>query len=329
MNAIRSPGLVSIIVASYNHAGYLERRMESLIAQTYQNIEIFVIDDCSTDNSVNILRKYENHPKISLIDRNMNGGWVAVSNQGIELSSGEFIIFANCDDACEPRMIERLVASMSMLPMVGIAFCRSLMVSEADQVLGEDIDIQEENFRARCSTDTVIGGAEMARFLLRGCVIPNLSAALFRAECFMNCGMLSPDYRACSDWDIFFRIVRRYDVFYVAEPLNLFRQHATTIRSTMKDRATFDEYFRVLLGSAKEIDLTITELCISRMYVMALWAVHLIGPSFRGITNFPYHFRRIVAIDPWALAFFVPGIMIRMASVARKLALRFKRIFLR
>ena len=103
------PDLVSIVVASYNHAAHLERRLESLISQTYHNIEILIIDDCSPDNSVEVLRQYEPHPKVKLVVRETNAGWVTVFNQGIEMSSGEFILFANCDDDCDPCLIENLV----------------------------------------------------------------------------------------------------------------------------------------------------------------------------------------------------------------------------
>ena len=78
-------GLVSVIVASYNHREYLKERMDSLINQTYQNLEILVIDDCSTDGSLEVLRGYESHPKVKLIIREINGGWVNVSNQGVDI----------------------------------------------------------------------------------------------------------------------------------------------------------------------------------------------------------------------------------------------------
>lgn len=318
MSGTVKPGLVSIVVASYNHAEFLAQRMDSLINQTYQEIEILVIDDCSPDNSVEVLRRYESHPKVRLILREKNGGWVTVSNQGIELSSGEFVIFANCDDACEPRMIERLVGAMSSNPSAGISFCRSYLVDKDDQVIGEDIDIQESRFRARCEQDTLIPGAEMGRFLLHACVIPNLSAALFRRECFDKVGDLSSEYRACSDWDLFFRVANKYDVAYVAESLNMFRQHDTTIRSVMKERATYEEYFRVLLGHMKSLELTLFERARFRMRVMSLWAVHLVSPSMGGLSNFPYHLSRVIALDPWALLFLVPSLFVRSSTVLGK-----------
>lgn len=318
MSAAAKPGLVSVVVASYNHAEFLVQRMESLINQSYQNIEILVIEDCSPDNSLEVLHKYESHPKVRLIVREKNGGWVTVSNQGVEMAVGEFVLFANCDDDCDPRMIERLVDAMKSNPSAGIAFCRSLLVDERGHVLGDDFVIRERSFRDRCASDTLITGVEMSRFLLHSCVIPNLSAALIRKECFSTAGMLSPDYRACSDWDLFFRIAARYDVAYVAEPLNKFRQHGTTIRSVTKARVTYEEFFRLLLGQIRSLDLTFFERCRFRTHVMYLWGTHLFSQPLAGLRNFPYHLKRILQLDPPALIFFVPGLLSGVFKVAGK-----------
>ena len=312
-------GLVSLVVASYNHAGFLARRMDSLVGQTYQDIEILVIDDCSPDNSVEILRRYEAHPKVRLVIREKNGGWVTVSNQGVDMSSGEFVLFANCDDDCDPRMVERLVNALQCNPSAGLAFCRSLMVDEDDQVLGDDFSIREPDFKRRCADDVMLSKAEASRFLLHSCVIPNLSAALFRRECFSEIGYLSSDYRVCCDWDLFFRIAARYDIAYVAEPLNRFRQHSATIRSVTKDRVVFEEYFRLLLGQIRILDLSFVERMKYRTHVMYLWAVHLLSPSLNGILNLPYHLGRIFRLDPPALLFVLPGGLLRVGEVAAKL----------
>jgi glycosyltransferase involved in cell wall biosynthesis len=313
------PGLVSVVVASYNHARFLARRMDSLISQTYQDLEIIVIDDCSPDNSVEILRRYTDHPRVRLIVREHNGGWVAVSNQGVELATGEFVIFANCDDACDVRMIERLVAALRTNPSAGIAFCRSRLVDASDRVLGDDREIQQPRFQARCATDTLVTGTEMSQLLLYGCVISNLSAALFRKACLVESGNLTSDYRACSDWDLFFRIARRFDIAYVAEPLNLFRQHETTIRSRMKERETYQEYFRVLLSHAATLKLSASERARFRTHVMFLWAVHLLSPSLRGLMDLPYHLWLLLRLDPLSLAFLPVGVALRCGNVGRKL----------
>ncbi|MDO8344179.1 MAG: glycosyltransferase [Cellvibrio sp.] len=322
-----TPGLVSIVVANYNHAAYLARRMESLIAQTYQNIEIFVIDDCSPDNSLEILCKYQSNPKVTLVVREVNGGWIAVSNQGLEMSSGEFVIFANCDDDCDPRMIERLVDGMRSNPSAGISYCRSLLIDENNNVLGDDYSIRERAFRQRCASNVLLGKMEMGRFLLYSCVIPNLSAALIRRECLAAVGNFSSEYKVCSDWELFFRISTDFDVFYISESLNKFREHKTTIRSSTKDRVIYEEIFRLLLVQLRALKLTLMERARFRTRVMYLWALHLIPPSFNGLDNFRFHLKSIIQHDPIAL-FYVPiAFALRFVELLIKLPVRlFKKI---
>ncbi len=78
-----SDNLVSLVVTSYNHAEFLPQRMESLMAQTYPNTEIIVVDDGSTDSSREYLLKYKDHPKVRLFFPDMNKGFVYASNYGV------------------------------------------------------------------------------------------------------------------------------------------------------------------------------------------------------------------------------------------------------
>jgi GT2 family glycosyltransferase len=316
--AVQRQGQVSLVVASYNHAGFLSRRMDSLVGQTYSDVDILVIDDESPDNSVEVLRGYESHARVRLLLREENGGWVAVSNQGIDMTSGEYVLLANCDDDCDPRMVERMVDALQRHPSAGIAFCRSLMVDEQDRILGDDFTIRETRFRERCAQDTLLTGREASRFLLHSCVIPNLSAALFRRECFDQVGKLSAAYRVCCDWDLFFRVAARYDIAYVAEPLNRFRQHRKTIRSTTKEKVVYEEYFRLLLGEIRRLDLSPGELARFRTHVMYLWTVHLFSRSLNGFSNLPYHLVRVLSLDPLALLFFIPAFFVRAGELAEK-----------
>jgi glycosyltransferase involved in cell wall biosynthesis len=305
-------GLVSVVVASYNHARYLQRRMDSLFGQTYPDIEILVIDDCSPDDSVAVLQAYARHPRVQLIMRASNGGWVTVSNQGIEQSRGEYVLFANCDDDCEPQMIERLVAALAEQPAIGLAFCRSVMIDEDSTPIGDDFSVREPAFRARCERDCILTREEMRRFLMHSCVIPNLSAALIRRSCFDRVGVLSHDYRACSDWDLFFRIADHFDFAYIAAPLNLFRQHGRTIRSATKGRITYDEFFRVLLSQMGHTGFSAAERRGFRLHTMYLWAIELLRPSTSGWLNLPHHVRLIAALDARSLLYILPALMWRV-----------------
>jgi glycosyltransferase involved in cell wall biosynthesis len=316
------PGLVTVVVASYNHARYLTRRMDSLLAQTYRQLEIIVIDDRSPDNSVEILRKYESDPRVKVIVREQNGGWVAVSNQGAQLARGEFLLFGNCDDACEPQLIERLVDALGKHSSAAIAFSRSLFTDEEDRVIGDDFPTRPPTFRRMCRQDVLIPGPRMGRFLLDSCTIPNLSAALFRRRDYLDVGMLSPNYRVCSDWDLYFRMAARRDVAYIAAPLNHFRQHETTIRSVTKERVVDDEILTLLLREIRALDLSFLERCRYRTHAMYLWALHIIAPSWSGLRNFPYLAKRVFKVDPPALLFLLPGLAKRTIGVFGKVLSR-------
>lgn len=292
--------------------------MESLLAQSYRNLEILIVDDCSTDDSVEILRKYEDHPAVKLVLRQQNAGVVAVMNQGIELCSGEFVIFAQCDDDCDEQMIEQLVGALQAHASAGAAFCRSLLVDENDAVLGDDFRIREQSFRERCRADTLLSGAEMGRFLMYSCVMPNMSAVLFRKACFAEIGPISVSYRVCCDWELYFRLVKRFDVAYVAAPLNRFRQHETTVRSVTKERVVLGEYIRLLLGQMRMPALTILDRVRFRTRVMSLWAGVLLSRSKSGLPSFPHHLGLVVRQDPLALLFLGPALILRAVELLQR-----------
>lgn len=99
--------LVSIIVPTYNVEKYIKECMDSLLAQTYENTEIIVFDDGSTDNTVSVMKRYAD--SIKLIENETNKGQGARRNQGLEIASGKYIYFMDADDWLEKEAISELV----------------------------------------------------------------------------------------------------------------------------------------------------------------------------------------------------------------------------
>jgi hypothetical protein len=116
-------------------------------------------------------------------------------------------------------------------------------------------------------------------------------------------------------------VVEHYDVAYIAEPLNKFRQHKAAICSVAKERETCEEYFRVLLDRIMVLDLSFIERCRFRTRVMFIWAVHLLSPSCSGLKNFFYHIGFVIRHDPLAIFFLGPALILRVAQVFRKVVL--------
>jgi len=99
---------VSVIVPNYNHAPYLRQRIESILNQTYQDFEVILLDDCSTDNSRDILNNYRNQSKVSHCIFNAVNGKSAFQQwqKGVQLAKGEYIWIAESDDWAEPEFLE-------------------------------------------------------------------------------------------------------------------------------------------------------------------------------------------------------------------------------
>lgn len=105
--------LISIIIPIYNAEEYIEKCLNSLVLQTYANIEILCTDDCSTDNSVQIVKKLqEKDSRIKLYLHKTNKGPATARNTGLDRASGEYIMFCDNDDTYEPNMCEKMLDTM-------------------------------------------------------------------------------------------------------------------------------------------------------------------------------------------------------------------------
>jgi hypothetical protein len=113
-------------------------------------------------------------------------------------------------------------------------FSRSNLINENDIVIGNDFNIRERKFRAICKNSSFLNKNLMLNFLSYSCVIPNLSAAMIKRDFYLKVGGLSEKYLVASDWNFWLELASFCDFYYLSAPLNNFRQHATTIRSSTK-----------------------------------------------------------------------------------------------
>src|SRR5690349_2386149 len=102
---------ISVIIPNFDHASFLKQRIESVLNQTFQDFEIIILDDCSTDNSREIIEQYRQHPKVSHIEYNKtNSGSTFIQWQkGLSIAVGEYMWIAESDDVSSPKFIEKMV----------------------------------------------------------------------------------------------------------------------------------------------------------------------------------------------------------------------------
>lgn len=273
---------VSIVFTSYNHKEYLRQALESLLAQTYQNFELIIVDDCSTDGSQEILKEYKNKKNVRLFLREKNSGsYVKASNYGAQKAKGKYLLFAQCDDYAAPKQIERLMKIFEMDEKIGVVYSRSNLIDENGNYITDDFQGREKRFKDKHAKDSRISGVEMRDYLSFSCVIPNLSAAIIKKDLYNEAGGLPEKFLLAADWALWLELSERTDFYYLTESLNNFRQHPTTIRSKTKIRVQINEIYSVFYNHIKTYKLNGSETIKMKIGAGAIWfAYFIVNPRF-------------------------------------------------
>lgn len=222
---------VSVIVPNYNHAPYLRQRIESILGQTYQDFELILLDDCSTDGSSDILEGYRNDSHVSHIVRNETNSGSAFHQwkKGIELAQGEWIWIAESDDYADPAFLERMVEGATKAPLCVLAYAATWWVDEKGNKLWETKYSNKAN---------VYLGHDFIRKKLAVCnSIANVSECLFRRDCYRPAESHRYEHmRLCGDWLFYVLLAEQGNVVEVDEPLSYYRQHNSNISSDAEHR---------------------------------------------------------------------------------------------
>lgn len=214
---------VSVIVPNYNHAPYLRQRLNSIFNQTFQNFEVIILDDCSTDNSKEIIEEYRNRPQVShIIYNEMNSGspfkqWT----KGFKLAQGKYIWIAESDDWAELNFLDEMVCCLDRDSSLVFAFCESYWEYTTQTVPG--------TYLAR---DTFFRGFT---FLKKKQIyfnnIYNASSVLFRKQSLTSIPKDYQNFLGSGDYLFWNYLCETGNVYYISKRLNHFRRHSTATTS--------------------------------------------------------------------------------------------------
>lgn len=214
--------LVSIIVPNYNYAHYLETCLESILGQTYENIEVIFRDNASVDNSYDIALKYQKEMRkkniymsCGLNRRNLG----SAKNTGLcySESEGDYVIYLSSDDAMEPTYIEKCVHIMETYTNVGMVMVHRKAVNEHGEIT-EEAPFYNKN----C---IVPKESQAAVFMMAGIAVP--SQVLMRKSILEKVSATKPlSIQVANDWLDNFMLSMFADVAYIKEPLCLYRTHS-------------------------------------------------------------------------------------------------------
>lgn len=207
---------VSVILPTYNRAKTLRAASESVLNQSYRNLELLVVDDASTDNVAAVVHNLADE-RVRYLRRECNGGAAAARNTGLAAATGEFIAFQDSDDLWLPGKLEWQLSLFDMLPPdVGLVFGAKI-------VYGRDKDFNYGPGRVACApapgSSLTLEEDQVRAFLVGNRL--SLQNALFRRDCFPERSWFDPCAKANEEWEFAARLVRHTRVYEDSRPVVL------------------------------------------------------------------------------------------------------------
>ncbi len=209
---------VTVIIPNFNYADFIEETLRSVLNQTFQDFEAIVIDDGSTDQSLQVIKKIrdEFRGKLILIEQE-NKGVYAARNRAIKIARGRYISFLDADDIWEPETLEGLVTYLEANPNCMMAYANaSFFYNDTRRELGHNIGpgSKKTPHTGRCAD----------KLFLEGNFIPFMTTIL-RRQAFEQVGFFNETLKVGGDYDMFMRIACLYPIGYVDRLLCRVRRH--------------------------------------------------------------------------------------------------------
>jgi glycosyltransferase involved in cell wall biosynthesis len=245
--------LVSVIIPAYNAEKFIARTLESVLSQTYKHIEVLVVNDGSTDRTVEIVEAFAQKDRRLRILHQPNLGATAARNCGIKSSKGEYIAPIDADDIWHKEKIQAQVECFQHFgPSVGLVYSWSIIIDERDNPLTGIAHEYRGNVLAELIYSNFVG---------------NGSSPLIRRSCFQKVGDFRVNLRAGQDWDMYLRIAERYE-FQVIPKFHIGYRRA--MNSISADYRNQERFMAMVVDSFEEehpkIPKSLLRLSRSRMY---------------------------------------------------------------
>jgi glycosyltransferase involved in cell wall biosynthesis len=284
--------LVSVILPSFNREKLLPRAIISVLNQTYQSLELIIIDDGSTDNTEEIVKSFSDQ-RIRYYRQRHNKGGSAARNIGIKLAKGRLIAFQDSDDEWLPEKLEKQIRKFNEVGGdVGIICCGYEFINDkTNQVVSRSIPVEKGNVHKTMLINNYTGPL----------------AVLMKADCFNKVGLFDETLPCCHDWDLWIRVSKYYKFDYVPDILAKAyihgRQLSTNLEVKIKGKEGILEKYREEFTK---------EPLFYRKYLMGLYLQYAMVGDVKGrihlmnvLRLYPFHLKGYVHL---CFSLFVPWI---------------------
>ena len=298
---------VSVCIPSYNHAHYIGECIKSVLEQTFDDWDLVIVDNHSSDNTEEVVRTFAD-PRIRFFKNETNIGPARNWSRCVSLASGDYVAILQSDDKYLPRMLELSAAMLDAYPRIGLTHS-SFHRIDSD---GNFIDTKR-----RWARDQVMDGLTALKQLVTDQYITP-SSAVMRRTCFHDVGGFDESYRYNLDWSLWLRLALSCDFGYIAEPLVANRSGhsgSLTVRTVdRRPRVSLSEELRLLEETFERLPATREWRELHRQayrYVMHRHTIRVLALLHQGETSlfrseiayairqnhrFPLQYRKIMAL---------------------------------
>lgn len=216
---------VSVIVPNYNYSRYLRQRIDSILCQTYQDFELILLDDKSTDDSVSVLSTYSENPHVShiVVNEKNSGGVFFQWEKGINLAKGDYIWIAEADDWAEPTFLEKCVGVLDGNKETVLCQTGSQLIDSNNNKIKATWD-RFDNYDGKLLSFK--GSTYTRKFLRYSNFLYNASGIVFRKSAVGEFPQDVKYFKSTGDWLFWILLAQKGGVIIIKERLNYFRRHA-------------------------------------------------------------------------------------------------------
>jgi alpha-1,3-rhamnosyltransferase len=219
---------VSIIIPSYNGEKYIQETIESCLNQTYNNLEIIVVDDCSTDNTLKILESFRERILLNINKNNL--GIVKNVNRGISLSTGDFFILLGHDDILDKKHVENMLKEFN--DEIVAVHCNSIVIDHA----GREIKLARNDENQIKKTKNCMFELSIDNFI-------SSCGMMHKSDVFKKIGGWDEQYLHYGEWLYYIKELQFGKIIYTTNVRAYYRKHETNITNTFQNKEIKKELF--------------------------------------------------------------------------------------
>lgn len=199
-------GKVSVVIPTYNREKTILRAIQSVLNQTYSNLEVLVIDDGSTDGTEDIINSIRDD-RVKYVVMEQNGGPSRARNAGVQMAEGEWIAFQDSDDCWHENKLETQVKYIENNTQYSLVYCKSMNYFQNGKTLVGPAE----------PLPPVMEGKMLHTLLKRNVV--DTPTMFMKRKSFLDIGGFDATYKALEDWEFMIRFAKVYEIGYVSEVL--------------------------------------------------------------------------------------------------------------